>query len=598
MSYIDKVSVGGSTYDIQDARVGATIINASASGDIATFPDGSDSIPVSDCLVQITPVQDLNGQASPYPAGGGKNKFNQSIFDSSADYATWYNNYDYSAPIVLKANTQYTFAPNSTSNVGSGVYYVVRALASDEISEEDTSFYAVYNGSLTTNTTKQFTTGENGKVVFGLPHTNLATNLEKVMSVNWQLEEGSSATSYAPYSNICPITGWTGANVYRTGKNLCGGKQFADELKSRYSSATIDETDKTVSFGYNASATSGVYFPKIPFKENTQYTFIITMKNDTIARSNLRIAYTDGTVSNFPDLHAASTKETWAVTSSSDKTVLSLAIRSSGGTTVLYYDECGTFEGAITASEFEPYHGTTYPISWQTEAGTVYRGTLDVTTGELTVTAICEDMGDFDWTYSDTGTYPYFSSDALPSPARIRSAGVKSVIACERYKPIANMTATNFKAADYNNQICMNSGISTGYKLIVQDSAYSDADLFKTAVTGTKIVTAINPNPGHYLVYQLTPVEILTLLGVNNVWSDTGATSVSYTADTKLYIENLTKPTEDDMTANANIASGVYFMVGNRLFLSTASIAQGEAIVPGTNCTETSLAEALNTINA
>ena len=39
-------------------------------------------------------------------------------------------------------------------------------------------------------------------------------------TVKPQLESGSSATAFAPYSNICPITGHTGANVVRTGKNL------------------------------------------------------------------------------------------------------------------------------------------------------------------------------------------------------------------------------------------------------------------------------------------------------------------------------------------------------------------------------------------
>ena len=47
-----------------------------------------------------------------------------------------------------------------------------------------------------------------------------------------------------------------------------------------------------------------------------------------------------------------------------------------------------------------------------------------------------------------------------------------------------------------------------------------------------------------------------------------------------------------------NIANGKYFMVGNRLFLSTSAIAQGASIVVGTNCVESNLAEALNALNA
>ncbi len=51
-----------------------------------------------------------------------------------------------------------------------------------------------------------------------------------------------------------------------------------------------------------------------------------------------------------------------------------------------------------------------------------------------------------------------------------------------------------------------------------------------------------NPTQISYLLatpitYQLTPQEILTLLGQNNIWADTGDVEVSYPADTKLYIE-------------------------------------------------------------
>lgn len=63
------------------------------------------------------------------------------------------------------------------------------------------------------------------------------------------------------------------------------------------------------------------------------------------------------------------------------------------------------------------------------------------------------------------------------------------------------------------------------------------------------------------------------------------------------YIDRLTEP-DADMIADTVIAANKYFSVGNRLFLSTASIAAGAMIIPGTNCQETSLAAALNALNA
>ena len=99
--------------------------------------------------------------------------------------------------------------------------------------------------------------------------------------------------------------------------------------------------------------------------------------------------------------------------------------------------------------------------------------------------------------------------------------------------------------------------------------------------------------------YQLTPQEIITtLLGQNNIWSDTGSSTVEYPADTKLYIQKINTPTDDDMIADANIASGKYFIVNNNLYLSTTTILAGDPIKPGTNCTLTNLAAALNALNS
>ena len=37
--------------------------------------------------------------------------------------------------------------------------------------------------------------------------------------------------------------------------------------------------------------------------------------------------------------------------------------------------------------------------------------------------------------------------------------------------------------------------------------------------------------------YVLTPTDVATLLGTNNIWADTGDSSVHYRADTALYVD-------------------------------------------------------------
>ena len=125
----------------------------------------------------------------------------------------------------------------------------------------------------------------------------------------------------------------------------------------------------------------------------------------------------------------------------------------------------------------------------------------------------------------------------------------------------------------------------------------SDRDVYVAGTTptiGAQVVYWLDEP----VTYQGTPTRYSSYLGTNTVWGYYGESTVDYRADPNLYIQRLTGSTEDDMIANANIDSGKYFMVGNTLYLSTAAIAQGETIVPGTNCTLTNLAEALNTLNA
>ena len=195
-----------------------------------------------------------------------------------------------------------------------------------------------------------------------------------------------------------------------------------------------------------------------------------------------------------------------------------------------------------------------------------------MTTGVLTVTHTYETIdGDEPWALSGSNfRFALQPSNGFPTKAY----GQKNVI-CDRY------AATGTNSNRYVG--ITNSGLST-------------VDEFKAALAADHAHLCYElSNPQ---TYQLTPTEVSTLLGANNIWADTGDVSVNYRADTTLYIDKLTSSTEEDMIADAPIASGKYFLVGNRLFLSTASIAAGATLTPGTNCTETNLAAALNALNS
>ena len=254
---------------------------------------------------------------------------------------------------------------------------------------------------------------------------------------------------------------------------------------------------------------------------------------------------------------------------------------------------------ADTDGTFETYKGATLPISWQSEAGTVYGGTLTLNedgSADLVATHAkwIEDGSRRpeypNWKTGNTGISACLFG-SIPNPqANHNVVGDNGFICDSRKFGSENTTflVTNWGFAAYT---------ATNFSF-----AYSIPD---TCTTKEEVAQYFSENPVEVVYPLLTPQtyhfdnvgQLYTYLGTNNVWIDTGAiTECDYPADTKLYIDGLTEP-DEDMIANANIASGKYFVVNNQLYLSTAAIAAGASIIPGTNCTATNLAEALNALN-
>ena len=219
--------------------------------------------------------------------------------------------------------------------------------------------------------------------------------------------------------------------------------------------------------------------------------------------------------------------------------------------------------------------------------GTIYGGTLNVLTGTMVVDRAFAELTNVSQLSSYTTSAQYGSYATFASGAVKNQDSQISVIS----SMMRGISYSNRVSGAYvNSDRCY---VDTAGYVLVRASALvsitSVNDLF-SRLSGAQLVYKL-ATP---LTVQLSANTLSTLLGNNNIWASTGQTNVTYRADTKLFIEQLTKPTEDDMVANTNISSGKYFMVGNRLFKSTASIASGEAIVPETNCTAMSLADALN----
>ncbi len=174
-----------------------------------------------------------------------------------------------------------------------------------------------------------------------------------------------------------------------------------------------------------------------------------------------------------------------------------------------------------SASPHSQYSGSLYTISWQTEAGTIYGGTLNVTTGTLTVTHALMDVSAATWAYITSYAYPVFRA-AIPGAAR--AAGEISVL-CSKYEPSTNRTYTAFRGADLDGKICVVTDQSQPW-IALQDAALTSLDAFAAAASDLQIVYRL----AEPLTVSLTPAEVRTLLGANVLSADTGAVSVRYVA--------------------------------------------------------------------
>ena len=399
----------------------APVITDSASGAIASFSDGANDLPLKSLIVDINPVQDLHGQDSPYPAGGGANKFD-GIMVADGSYLLSANYIP-----VTEGQTWYIYAPNFPAND-----YCYGKLYDSNFSEID----AGTTHRIGRNTTY---TIPNGVAYIKLrcwgtfDTTNMAFNYP------------ATVTTYSPYENLCPISGWTQVDVNHSDADM------------------TNPTTITIDLGQ-----------------------------------------------------------------------------------------------------------------------TVYGGKLDVLSGVLTIDRAMVDLGTLTWAkYNDVTTPVYYAM--VSDMDRTRAKAI-----CSQYRLNENWIALNVipdKTAQTHPSLTY---------IYFRDDDYLDATAFKSAMSGVQLCYEL-ATP---ITIQLTPHQVNSLLGVNNLWADSGDTEAVYRADTKLFIERLTAPDSADMVADANITSGKYFMVGNSLYKATANIANGAQIIVGTNCIRKSLSEALNEINA
>ena len=196
----------------------ADVIYDTASGDIASFPDGADGLPVNDLTVGIEPVQDLHGYDYPWPGGSGKNKLpitGQSTTNKGITYTVNANG-TISAKGTASGNSYLRFS--DSVSLPTGTYILTDGSGS---SNNNINITINKNGSwLATTASGQASISVNSESDVYTFDIFIASGQTVNLVFKPMMRISTESADFVPYSNICPISGWTGCNVSRTGKNL------------------------------------------------------------------------------------------------------------------------------------------------------------------------------------------------------------------------------------------------------------------------------------------------------------------------------------------------------------------------------------------
>jgi len=393
--------------------------------------------------------------------------------------------------------------------------------------------------------------------------------IKKLVGMIEPMQSGSGDPSP---DNVRPISGWTGCEINVTGINAY------DLSKLVFTSGYMLQKDT------GAIVSNQYYKTTVPFypcKQLAGRTIITNIIGSSASGNYPSFAfYTDAVEGTCVGTYARGQSATLIINVPATAKYMRITMTSGSDINTRYILFGNTIPSPV------PEFGTTLPINWQTEAGTIYGGTItlnedgsvDVVSDRATITF----DGSENWSLTAVGTRNFnVYIDRIFKSARASQL-------------ISDMFRYQTSGQEDFGWMWLYS--NTALSIADGNSVFATVAEFKAWVAEHNFtICGLLATPQTYHFDNIG--QLYTYFGTNNIWINTGTiTECDYPADTKLYIDGLTAP-DEDMIADANIASGKYFVVNNQLYLSTAAIAAGASIIPGTNCTATNIAAALNAIN-
>ena len=549
--YLDAV-VGGTVAWNQAVRDEASE-NSTDFAPIVTVTDAVED--AAGVKVKIEPVQDLHGYDHPWPAGGGVNIFNK---DASGKTANAFINYstggyggsgDYYATDYIPVNPQINNSVVISGNTGGYIGGSVGMACYD-------SSKVYVRGSSTT------TMDITGAAYIRLSVPTASEN-------TFQCEYGTTASSYAPYSNICPITGFDSVQVWNDPAH--GGLIEWNQLirNGNFSNGIVDwdvysgtgsvndgvlavtgaigrhgvrgSTNMTSKInhkyfcGVSYISTAQIEFnfiqlPRVygePTNELTRIETILSCSADNVTFRTDIFPRTKNEVCDFSISNVVlfDLTQMFGETKADEIYAMEQAEAGSGVAYVKslfpadYYPYNAGEITTVSAVNGDPYRH--YSITLPTEAGTVYGGKLTVNadgSGSLVVDRAMLRLNTANM--NNNNEYPGWRD----------LAELPGIVGARVNTPVSATLNIGGSAVGANT-----TAVTSGILYLPVGIYKKTQDEWKALAMDIEILL-------HYatpITYTLTASQIRTLLGENNIWADTGDLALTYTGtDEHLTLES------------------------------------------------------------
>ena len=436
---------------------------------------------VTELTVGIEPVQDLNGYDKPWVGGAEVNLFMPPVTSTNSG-------------ITYTLNADGSVTVNGTSTAYSVVYQTVTLKAGTYRLTGGQGAVALQvqeNGTTIAQSNAQypnagFTLNADTEVRMRLAVPTVGTTVSNLV-IYPMLAVGSVVpTSWSPYSNICPITGHDEVRVTRTGINVWDEEWEVGSISGTGSNQNAN--DRIRSKNYISVVPNATYFYHI----NSTYG-IFTWGYDANKNYVGRVPSNGYAISNN------------TVTIPTNVCYIRFVVQPGYGTT---YNNDISINYPSADHDYHAYQGSTYTTSL---GQTVYGGTLDMVSGVLTVDRAYQSLSGSDiyGVAAEGGGYRLTLVSAQDRPA---TTDIPYAIS-NKYVFVPDYTTalrTNGSFTFSANRVNM---------LIRDNSLISPSDVIDSlnAVPLQMVYTNFEP-----VEYQLTPQQIKTLVGTNNVWASSG----------------------------------------------------------------------------